>query len=129
MTSDPYGARVRELFTGAEHTGDLEKPAARVQIIEQDVRLALASHIDGDMIVRLRYRAWGCPHLLAAAEAFCRAYEGRPARELLAFGAAEIMQTLPVPREKLGRILVLEDAVRSLGQSVRESPDPGKDTD
>jgi NifU-like protein involved in Fe-S cluster formation len=129
VTSDPYSAQVRELFTGVEHAGDLEKPAARVQISEQDVRLALAADIDDDIIVRLRFRAWGCPHLLAAAEAFCRAYEGRPARELLVFGAAEIMQTLPVPREKLGRILVLEDAVRSLGQSGRVSPDPGKDTD
>ena len=129
MNSDPYSARVRELFSGAEHAGDLEKPDARVQISEQDVRLALAADIDDDIIVGLRFRAWGCPHLLAAAEAFCRAYEGRPARGLLTFGAAEIMQTLPVPREKLGRILVLEDAVRSLGQSVRVSPDPGKDTD
>ena len=129
MTSDPYSARVRELFSGTEHAGDLEKPDARVQISEQDVRLALAADIDDDIIVGLRFRAWGCPHLLAAAEAFCRAYEGRPARGLLVFGASEIMQTLPVPREKLGRILVLEDAVRSLGQSVRVSPDPGKDTD
>jgi len=129
VTSDPYSARVRELFACADHAGDLEKPSARVQISEQDVRLALAADIDDDIIVCLRFRAWGCPHLLAAAEAFCRAYEGRSARKLLVFGAAEVMQTLPVPREKLGRILVLEDAVRSLGQSVRVSPDPGKDTD
>lgn len=127
MTNDPYSARVRELFTDAGHAGDLENPAARVQISEQGVRLALAADVDGDIIVCLRFRAWGCPHLLAAAEAFCRAYEGKHARGLQAFGAAEIMQTLPVPREKLGRILVLEDAVRSLGQSVRVSPDPGKD--
>ena len=129
MTSDPYSAQVRELFSGAEHAGDLEKPAARVQISEQDVRLALAADIDDDIIVGLRFRAWGCPHLIAAAEAFCRAYEGRPARGLLTFGAAEIMQTLPVPKEKLGRILVLEDTVRSLGQSARQGPESGKDKD
>lgn len=129
MTSDPYSARVRELFSGTEHAGDLEKADARVQISEQDVRLALAADIDDDIIVGLRFRAWGCPHLLAAAEAFCRAYEGRPISALQAFGAAEIMQTLPVPREKLGRILILEDAVRSLGQGARVSPDAGEDTD
>ena len=129
MTSDPYSAQVRELFSGAEHAGDLEKPAARVQISEQDVRLALAADIDDDIIVGLRFRAWGCPHLIAAAEAFCRAYEGRPVSALQAFSAADLMQTLAVPREKLGRILVLEDTVRSLGQSVRQSPEPGKDTD
>ena len=129
MTSDPYSERVRELFEAPQHAGDLENPAARVQINEQGVRLALAAAMDGDIIVSLRFRAWGCPHLLAAAEAFCRTYEGRPAPALAAFRAAEIMQTLPVPREKLGRILVLEDAVRSLGQSARVSPDAGKDTD
>ena len=129
MSRDPYSARVRELFAGLEHAGDLENPVARVQISEQGVRVSLAADVDDAIIVRLRFRAWGCPHLLAAAEAFCRAYEGRPASALEAFGAAEIMQTLPVPREKLGRILVLEDAVRSLGQSARVSPDPGKDTD
>ena len=129
MTSDPYSERVRALFADPQHAGDLENTAARVQISEQGVRLALAVATDGDIIVGLRFRAWGCPHLLAAAEAFCRAYEGRPASALAAFEAAEIMQTLPVPREKLGRILVLEDAVRSLGQSARVSPDAGKDTD
>jgi len=129
VTSDPYSARVRELFAGSERAGDLEKPDLRVQINEQGVRVALAADVDGDIIVHLRFRAWGCPHLLAAAEAFCRAFEGRPLSALQAFSAAEIMQTLPVPREKLGRILVLEDTVRSLGQSVRQSPEPGKDTD
>ena len=129
MTSDPYSERVRALFTAPQHVGDLENPAVRVQINEQGVRLALAAAMDGDIIVGLRFRAWGCPHLLAAAEAFCRAYEGRPASALADFGAVEIMQSLPVPREKLGRILVLEDAVRSLGQSARMSPDAGKEMD
>ncbi len=118
MISDPYGERVRELFAYPDHAGDLENPAARAQVVDQGVRIALAADIDGDTIVSLRFRAWGCPHLLAAAEAFCRDFEGRPVAALAEFGAAEIMQTLPVPREKLGRILVLEDAVRSLGQSA-----------
>ena len=129
MTNDPYSGQVRELFAGPDHAGDLENPDLRVQINDQGVRVALAADIDHDIIVRLRFRAWGCPHLIAAAEAFCRAFEGRPVSALQAFGAAEIMQTLPVPREKLGRILVLEDAVRALERSARVGPDAGKDTD
>ena len=129
MTNDPYSQRVRELFARPDHAGDLEKPAARVQIEDQGVRITLAAQSDGDIVGCLRFRAWGCPHVLAAAEAFCREFEGRPVQALEAFSAAEIMQTLPVPREKLGRILVLEDAVRSLGHSVRVNPDAGKDTD
>jgi NifU-like protein involved in Fe-S cluster formation len=129
VTSEPYGARVRELFASPDHAGDLEKPQLRAQITDHGVRIALAADTDGDIIVSLRFRAWGCPHLIAAAEAFCRGFEGRPVTALQAFSAAEIMQTLPVPREKMGRILVLEDAVRSLGQSARVSPNSGKDTD
>ena len=129
MISDPYSERVRELFARPEHAGDLEKPDARVQINDQGVRIALAAQCDGEDIVRLRFLAWGCPHLLAAAEAVCREFEGRPVAALQAFSAAQIMQALPVPREKLGRILVLEDAVRSLGQNARPGSKTGKDTD
>ena len=46
----------------------------------------------------------------------------RPGGDLREFDATRIMQTLPVPTEKTGRILVLEDAVRSLGQSVQRDP-------
>ena len=129
MTSDPYGAHVRELFARPDHAGDLEKATARVHIDEQGVRITLAARCGGDVIECLRFRAWGCPHLLAAAEACCREFEGRPVRALQEFSAEEIMQTLPVPREKLGRILILEDAVRSLGHSVGVGPKSGKDTD
>ena len=129
MSEEPYSERVRQLFARADHAGDLEKPDARVQIDEQGVRVALAVRCDGEDVVGLRFRAWGCPHLLAAAEAFCREFEGRPVKALQTFSAAGIMQSLPVPREKLGRILVLEDAVRSLGQSVRAGSQKGKDTD
>ena len=129
MTTEPYSERVRQLFARPDHAGDLEKPGARVQIDDQGVRVALAADCHGDDIARLRFLAWGCPHLLAAAEAFCREFEGRPVRALQTLRAAEIMLTLPVPREKLGRILVLEDAVRSLAQRVGAGSKTGKDTD
>jgi hypothetical protein len=82
------------------------------------VRLSIAATVTGGVIGKLGFRAWGCPHVIAAAEAFCLNYEGRPAADLNSFGAAELMQSLPVPEEKTGRILLLEDAVRSLGQKV-----------
>jgi len=117
MTSDPYGDRVRELFADLAHSGDLAD-APHVCVDDQGVRIALAASLEDGVLEALRFRAWGCPHVLAAAESFCRDYEGRPCSDLLEFRSAELMQTLPVPTEKLGRILVLEDAVRSLGQSV-----------
>lgn len=121
MTNDPYSERVRQLFADPDHAGDLAD-AEQVHVDDQGARITLAANCDGSEIKALRFRAWGCPHVLAAVESFCRDYEGRPCADLMDFRAADLMQTLPVPTEKLGRILVLEDAVRSLGQSVRRDP-------
>jgi len=69
-------------------------------------------------VTAMRFRAWGCPHLIAGAEAACAALEGHAVAGLPMWTSADLMQDLPVPVEKTGRILVLEDAVRSLGQRL-----------
>ncbi len=123
MSADPYSARVREYFANPAHAGDLGDAAA-ADIDDQGVRLRLTARHEDGRIVALRFRAWGCPHLIAACEAACAGYEGREADELLDFRAVEIMRNLSVPVEKTTRILVLEDAVRSLGRSICDSSVP-----
>lgn len=120
MSPDPYSARVRGLFAQPAHAGSLAK-APQVQIEDQGVRVVLAGEADGKRIRVLRFRAYGCPHLIAAAEALCEHYEGRPVAALEAFEAADLVRDLPVPAEKTGRILVLEDAARALGKSLRSA--------
>ena len=120
MISDPYSDRVRELFADPRHGGCLEEGIS-VRVDDQDVRICLCARAGAGVIEILRFRAWGCPHVIAASEAFCRAYEGRDAADLLEFSASALMESLSVPTEKTGRILVLEDAVRSLGKSLRDS--------
>ena len=117
MSADPYSAAVRELFLHAVHGGDLPD-ADVVDLAGQGIRLQLAArHIDG-RIEALRFRAYACPHVIAACEAFCRGWEGRDVADLDSFSAADIINDLTVPVEKTGRILVLEDAVRALGRSI-----------
>ena len=116
MTQDPYSDKVRELFARPAHAGCISG-ARSVRLEDQGVRLCLCAQAGGDLIQALSFKAWGCPHLIAAAEAFCDAYEGRPVTELLEFEASGLMESLSVPVEKTGRILVLEDAVRTLGKS------------
>jgi NifU-like protein involved in Fe-S cluster formation len=111
--ADPYGVLVRRLFRAPAHAGQLDG-ACRVQRECQGVAVELSMAVDGPSIAKLRFRAYGCPHLIAAAEAFCEAYEGRSVAELAGFTAVELCERLPVPAQKTGRILVLEDAVRSL---------------
>ena len=123
MTADPYSARVRYLFAHPEHAGDLGGEAVS-EAADQGVRIRLAAdHRDGQLQA-LRFRAWGCPHLLAACEAFCSDYEGRTAMDLSRFQSSEIMGVLSIPVEKTGRILVLEDAVRSLGRCICDRSAP-----
>ncbi len=117
MTADPYSARVRDYFASPAHAGTLVAGEA-VRVENQDVRLLLAAATDGGRVATMRFKAWGCPHTIAAAEAACAALEGQPVAALLDFSARDLMEELSVPVEKTGRILVLEDAVRSLGQRL-----------
>ena len=119
MSADPYSERVRALFAAPVHAGELDT-AISVDADDQGVRLRLEARLAGGTVEALSFRAWGCPHVIAAAEAFCAGFEGRPAADLLEFRAADLMKSLPVPAQKTGRILVLEDAVRSLGQTIRD---------
>ena len=117
MIEDPYSDSVRELFARPAHAGCIADGCS-VRLDDQGVRLCLCAQADGNTIEALRFKAWGCPHLIAAAEAFCADFEGQPTPDLLEFAAAGLMESLSVPVEKTGRILVLEDAVRALGKSL-----------
>ena len=117
MSADPYSATVRELFATTPHAGGLAG-AESVSTSDQGVRIRLAASIESGVVKAMRFRAWGCPHLIAAAEAACATLEGRPVAGLADWSATDVMANLAVPVEKTGRILVLEDTVRSLGQAL-----------
>lgn len=119
MSADPYNRIVRAYFADTEHRGDVQGGAVGC-FEDQGMRVRLSAQVSDGMITRLAFRAWGCPHVIAAAEAVCRQFEGRSAAELEQFETGQIMQDLAVPVEKTGRILVLEDTVRSLGQAIRD---------
>lgn len=120
MTADPYSPLVRELFNTTAHAGTVAGAASAANN-EQGVRLELSgSAIDG-VVEQLRFLAYGCPHVIAAAEALCAELEGQAVSRLEDFCAREIMQRLAVPTEKSTRILVVEDTVRLLGAALRES--------
>jgi NifU-like protein involved in Fe-S cluster formation len=123
VSTDPYSVRVRELFSAPVHAGVLDSPLC-IAVEDQGVQISLYAEIAAGEVQALRFQAWGCPHVIATAEAFCAGYEGRPIADLLEFSASDFMQSLSVPVEKTGRILVIEDAVRSLGSTVRDASTP-----
>jgi len=123
VSMDPYSPLVRAYFAHPEHGGVLAGGIA-VTAAAQGVRIEFGATCEAGRVQALRFRAWGCPHVIAAAEAFCRDFEGEAVSALTGFESGAIRDKLSVPVEKTGRILVLEDAVRALGQKCAEfAPD------
>ena len=120
MSTDPYSGRVRELFANPAHAGMLEG-SYRHFVSDQGMRIGLTACVAGSRIEAMAFQAYGCPHVIAAAEAACAELEGQDVVDLLEFSASDLMQSLSVPVEKTGRILVLEDAIRSLGRVITET--------
>ena len=120
MSEDPYNDLLRTLFANTAHAG-IAADAVSVTQSEQGVRIEMSASCVDDVIKCLRFRAWGCPHLIAACEAVCAEFEGQTASQLKEFRVADLMQRLAVPAAKSGRIIVLEDTVRLLGEALRES--------
>lgn len=123
MSDEPYSELVRELFAQPAHAGSIPG-AVDAYVEDQGLRIRLYAALEDGRIGKLRFQAWACPHVIAAAEAFCADFEGRPAAELLEFSSSGLMKSLSVPVEKTGRILVLEDAVRSLGTAACAASKP-----
>jgi len=68
-----------------------------------------------------RFRAWGCPHFIAACELAVSGLPGRPLIEAGQVQAAALARELAVPAGKLGRLLVIEDALRDLAATPAQS--------
>ena len=116
---EPYNETVCACFHSAAHAGELsgdypQSCASAVAESAQGARIALAAGIDAGIVREMRFRVWGCPHLIAAAEWLCGQLESGPVAAMENFPLQEIMRQLSVPVEKTGRILLLEDALNSL---------------
>lgn len=123
MGQEPYNQAVRRYFANPAHAADPEArypPAVTAEASESDTgcRVLLQADLDGNVLRHLRYRVFGCPHLIAASEAVCERLEGQPAAALQTFPLAWLRDLLAVPVEKTGRLLLLEDALKALAGAI-----------
>jgi NifU-like protein involved in Fe-S cluster formation len=116
---DPYNTLVRDCFENPAHAGELPEAYADTRTADvtdpgSGARLQFSAGIEHGRMSALRFRAWGCPHLLAAAELYCREHEGR---ELASSGDVDVtgmLARVAAPVAKTGRLLLIEDAARTL---------------
>ncbi|HEV2701628.1 MAG TPA: iron-sulfur cluster assembly scaffold protein [Steroidobacteraceae bacterium] len=75
------------------------------------VRLHLL--VSADTVIEARFQALGCPHTLATASWLVGQLAGRRRSQVQPGSPQLWARTLAVPVEKLGRLLIIEDALHA----------------
>lgn len=110
---DPLGAQVRQLFGALRHAGE---PDGTGPVVygeagreRHGTRVRFVLQLAGSRVLQARYRAYGCPYTLAACEWLATRLESAGRGSLGA--PADWAQQLRIPQARLGRLLVVEDAL------------------
>lgn len=114
----PLPATVRSLFTHLRHAGPLAPAGANVVqgeagSVSQGVQVRFFWQVEGTHIRAASYQAYGCPYTLAACEWLARALPGRSRDAPWPGDPHQWARALEAPPERLGRFLVIEDALRA----------------
>ena len=80
---------------------------------EEDTWVRFHLLIAGDTVKEARFQAFACPHTMQVAASLCGALRGRSRQGLIPGTPGAWAQEHRVPPEKLGRLLVVEDALRA----------------
>ncbi len=118
VQGDTLSPMVRELFSRLEGAGSLAGAPGTVlrgeagqESGEAWVRLHL--RVRADTVIEARFQALGCPHTLATASWLAMQLAGRKRLEAQPGSPHTWARTLQVPVEKLGRLLLIEDALHA----------------
>lgn len=128
--SDPrYSAevcrRVLELPGSAPLPADADLVIGTAGHIEHGARVELRFQVAEGRILHGQFRAFGCPHVIAAASWVTERLGGKGRDVLAAWDWREVADALEVPPEKFGRLLTVQDAVRD---AARNWPVPSGST-
>jgi NifU-like protein involved in Fe-S cluster formation len=134
MAVDTLPEEVRRLFRDLAHSGEAAAGTsgaitstqcvlcgeAGTRVQGTWVRFQLLLQVPQRTVLDVRYRAYGCPYTLATCEWLARRLPGQVLPQLspeglaaAVGGAAEWAERLAVPADRLGRLLVIEDALRA----------------
>ena len=114
-----YSPRVLALFADLPGAGPM--PAGAGEIIageavalDRGAWVRFEARLEDGRIAECRFRAWGCPHTLAAAAFVATELGSRPQSGRQVIDASRLARELGAPAEKMGRFFVVEDALRAL---------------
>jgi len=114
---DRYSAAVRARLHELPGAGQVPPgglvAAGRAGDIEQGAEVEISLRIENGRVADARFRAFGCPHVQAAASWLTDAIRGCDRSQLAAWDWQEAAQALDVPPAKFGRLLTVQDALRA----------------
>jgi cysteine desulfurase len=129
---DALSPEVRQLFSALPGAGVIEDAAGQV-IRGEAGGLAQEAWVRFHLLVThgtvkdARFQAYGCPHTLAVSAWLTGQLPGRRLSEVLVDEPAQWARVLSVPIEKLGRLLVVEDALRACTMTQRSTSEDDVD--
>ena len=127
-----YSDLVFDHFDRPRNAGALDASMERVVSgragsVETGAQVEIDLSLDGARIAEARFRAFGCPHLIASASWLTCRVKGQEIRELKELQPLEIAEVLGLPQNKLGLMLILEDALRAAIAAAESLNDDDKD--
>ncbi|MBT8422680.1 MAG: hypothetical protein HKN56_06605 [Gammaproteobacteria bacterium] len=79
----------------------------------QGTQVLAAVQTEGGRVAKLAFRAFACPHIIAACHLLADRLAGESVEALVDPALPERLQELEIPVEKAGKILILQDALRA----------------
>jgi NifU-like protein involved in Fe-S cluster formation len=116
-----YSTLVRDRFERPVNAGRLLGDAVRGAAGEKSlgIRVEFDLRLRGGRVERARFRAYGCPHAIAAASWVAEQAEGRSLAADEWLDPLQLADVLELPEHKLGVLLVVEDAFRDAASKAR----------
>lgn len=114
-----YSQVVRRHFSEPANLGPLEpRPGeclcrGAAGSVAAGAQVTIEAAVRESQVLRLAFRAFGCPHLIAACSRATELLAPGPVAGLAAFAPEALMAEFGVPAEKLGSLLILQDALRN----------------
>ena len=106
------GSAVPDAGAGVAVTGE-------AAALERGAWVRFDARVGEGHVLACDFRAWGCPHVLAAAARTAAGLRGSALAQAKPVAAREMLQALGAPAEKLGRLLIVEDAAAALLAAAR----------
>ena len=112
-----YHPQVAELFERTPFAGEMPPApdvfAGAAGSLAQGAEVRFWIRVGQRRIQAISFRAYGCPHTIAAASWIAQHARGVPLADVERTAWLEVEQALAVPAPKRGRLLIVEDALKA----------------